>query len=277
MSDKERRTVYPYVFPIRNPARMPDDLETRAGYYCIDTFTPLHRNAWAAARDAVDCALTGASRIVSGSKLAYALVRPPGHHAEARTFGGFCYLNSAAAAAHLLSRHGPVAILDVDYHHGNGQQAIFYRRSDVLTVSLHGHPRFAYPYFSGFDDEIGEGPGIGFNMNLPLPEVLDGAGYEAPLARALGRIAEFAPRYLVVCLGLDPGQGDPTGTWSLVAPDFERNGRRIGELGIPALVVQEGGYHTRSLGSYARHFWKGLWESATGHSIAPAAERATRG
>lgn len=260
----EKRTLYPYVFPIRNPARMPDDLETRAGYYCIDTFTPLHRNAWDAARDAVDCALTGASTLIEGSRIAYALVRPPGHHAEKRTFGGFCYLNAAAAAAQLLSTRGRVAILDVDYHHGNGQQDIFYERSDVLTVSIHGHPRFAYPYFAGFDDETGSGDGLGFNLNLPLGEQVDGAAYDQALSIALERVRDHAPMFLVVCLGLDPGRGDPTGTWSLVSADFERNGRRMGALGIPILVVQEGGYLTRKLGTHARHFFRGLWEGSTG-------------
>ncbi len=263
----EKRTLYPYVFPIRNPARMPDDLETRAGYYCIDTFTPLHRNAWDAAKDAVDCALTGASTILEGKRLAYALVRPPGHHAERRTFGGFCYLNAAATAAHLLSTKGKIAILDVDYHHGNGQQDIFYERADVLTVSIHGHPRFAYPYFAGFEDETGAGPGEGANINLPMPEQLDGAGYDVALSTALDAVRAHEPAYLVVCLGLDPGLGDPTGTWSLVSADFERNGRRIGALGLPTLVVQEGGYLTRNIGVHARHFFRGLWEASTGESL----------
>jgi acetoin utilization deacetylase AcuC-like enzyme/GNAT superfamily N-acetyltransferase len=257
----EGRSVYPYVFPIRNQARMPDDLPVRAGYYCIDTFTPLNRNAWLAARRAVDCALTGAMHVLSGSRLAYALVRPPGHHAERRVFGGFCYLNSAAIAAHLLSKTGTVAILDVDYHHGNGQQDIFYERSDVLTVSLHGHPKFAYPYFSGFEDERGEGHGVGFNHNFPLPEKLDGMRYAVHLEQALAQIRAFRPRFLVVCLGLDTGKGDPTGSWSLVGDDFERNGRLIGQLRLPTLVVQEGGYLTRSIGSYARRFFRGLWEA----------------
>jgi acetoin utilization deacetylase AcuC-like enzyme/GNAT superfamily N-acetyltransferase len=261
----EKRTLYPYVFPIRNPARMPDDLETRAGYYCIDTFTPLHRNAWDAAKDAVDCALTGASTL-----LAYALVRPPGHHAERRTFGGFCYLNAAATAAQLLAASGggtKIAMLDLDYHHGNGQQDIFYRRADVLTISIHGHPRFAYPYFAGFEDEIGVGDGDGANINLPLPEQVDGAAYDVALGTALDAVRAHAPAYLVVCLGLDPGRGDPTGTWSLVSADFERNGRRVGALGLPTLVVQEGGYLTRNLGVHARHFFRGLWEASTGRAL----------
>ena len=152
-----KKSIYPYVFPTRNPARPPNDETVLAGYYCIDTFTPLNQNAYLAARSAVDCALTAAEKVLEGTDLAYALVRPPGHHAETRTFGGFCYFNNGAIAANLLSRYGRVAILDIDYHHGNGQQEIFYNRADVLTVSIHGHPSFAYPYFSGFRDETGIG------------------------------------------------------------------------------------------------------------------------
>ncbi|HUH12491.1 MAG TPA: histone deacetylase family protein [Longimicrobiales bacterium] len=254
-------SVYPYVFPIRNAARPPDDLTVRAGYYCIDTFTPLNANAWVAAKGAVDCALTAAEEVRRTGGLAYALVRPPGHHAEHSSFGGFCYFNSAAVAAHRLAARGRVAILDVDYHHGNGQQDIFWRRGDVLTVSLHGHPRFAYPYFSGFTDEEGEDAGEGANLNLALPESLDGAGYRKALGRALRAVADFDPHVLVVALGLDPAKGDPTGTWSLLSADVEANGRMLGELGLPTLVVQEGGYRTRSLGINARRFFVGLSEA----------------
>ncbi len=264
------RSVYPYVFPIRNATRPPADLAIRAGYYCIDTFTPLHHNAWLAARRAVDCALTAANHVLGGDRLAYALVRPPGHHAERRNFGGFCYLNSAAVAAHFLSRSGTVAMLDVDYHHGNGQQDIFYDRADVLTLSLHGHPRFAYPYFSGFEDERGVGPGEGYNHNFALPEHLAGPAYSGHLARALAEVRGFRPRFLVVCLGLDPGKGDPTGTWSLGSADFERNGHDIGALGLPTVVVQEGGYLTRNLGAHARSFFRGLWEGAHQRRLRPA-------
>lgn len=257
-----KSSVYPYVFPIRNPARRPREMPVRAGYYCIDTFTPLHQNAWPAARRAVDCALTGARALLQGRRLAYALVRPPGHHAERRVFGGFCYLNSAAVAAHYLSAHGRVAMLDVDYHHGNGQQEIFYKRADVLTVSIHGDPRFAYPYFTGFADEKGEGEGEGYNLNLPLEERVDGARYGRVLGQALSAVRAFQPSALVVCLGFDTAKADPTGSWSLTAADFEANGRRIGALGLPTLVVQEGGYKTRTLGVNARHFFRGLWEGA---------------
>lgn len=259
---KDKPSVYPYVFPIRNPARPPRDMPVRAGYYCIDTFTPLHFNAWPAARRAVDCALTAAQAVLQGRHFAYALVRPPGHHAEHKVFGGFCYLNSAAIAAHYLSKHGRVAILDIDYHHGNGQQDIFFRRADVLTVSIHGDPQFAYPYFTGFADEIGEGEGEGFNVNMPLEERITPTQYSKAIALALTRVRQFAPSFLVICLGLDTAKSDPTGTWSLRAVDFEENGARIGALGLPTLVVQEGGYNTRTLGVNVRQFFRGLWEGA---------------
>ena len=258
----ENKSVYPYVFPIRNAARPPKELPVRAGYYCIDTFTPLNQNAYFAAKRAVDCALTAADSLLNGYRLAYALVRPPGHHAERRVFGGFCYFNSTAIAAHYLSAYGTVAILDVDYHHGNGQQDIFYHRSDVLTISIHGHPRFAYPYFSGFSDEQGEEEGVGYNRNYPLPEEQNGEQYRQALNKAIRRMEKFRPKFVVIALGLDPAKGDPTGTWNLMAKDFTENGRRIGRLGVPTLVVQEGGYKTRSLGINARHFFNGLWQSS---------------
>jgi acetoin utilization deacetylase AcuC-like enzyme/GNAT superfamily N-acetyltransferase len=256
------KSVYPYVFPIRNRARPPHDVPLRAGYYCIDTFTPLNDNAYRAAVRAVDCALTAARAVLDGRRLAYALVRPPGHHAERASFGGFCYLNSAAIAANYLADDGRVAILDIDYHHGNGTQDIFYERSDVLTVSIHGHPSVTYPYFSGFEDERGAGRGSGYNLNIPLREDLDEAEYVKALERALGRIAKFAPAFLVVSLGLDVARGDPTGSWLLGAKDFHRNGSLIAALGLPTLVVQEGGYRTRTLGVNARNFFQGLSEAA---------------
>ncbi|MFH1532217.1 MAG: acetylpolyamine amidohydrolase [Pseudomonadota bacterium] len=255
--------VYPYVFPVRNRARPPVELSVRAGYYCIDTFTPLSANANRAARGAVNCALTAADAILAGRRLAYAAVRPPGHHAERGFFGGFCYFNNAAIAAHRLSATGPVAILDVDYHHGNGQQQIFYHRADVLTVSIHGHPKFAYPYFSGHADERGEGEGVGANMNIPLPEQMEGPAYREALARALARIRRFRPRFLVVALGLDTARNDPTGSWSLEPGDFEENGRMIGGMGLPTLVVQEGGYDSHVLGRNARRFFTGLFRGWT--------------
>jgi len=257
----EGKSVYPYIFPIRNKARPPKEPSVLAGYYCIDTFTPVNRNAYPAARRGVDCVLTAVREILRGHRLAYALVRPPGHHAERQAFGGFCYFNNTAVAAQYLCAYGKAAILDIDYHHGNGQQDIFYQRNDVLTLSIHGHPSFAYPYFSGFAEEQGEGDGEGFNLNLPLPEAVDGPVYRRTLEKALIRIRDFNPQFLVVALGLDTAKGDPTGTWSLQVKDFEENGRIIGAMGLPTVVIQEGGYRNRTLGRNAMGFFKGLIEA----------------
>lgn len=256
----ENKSIYPYVFPIRNNAKRPIDLPVRAGYYCIDTFTPLNHNAFLAAKRAVDCTLTAANEILDGYEIAYALIRPPGHHAERRAFGGFCYFNNNAVAAQYLSSHGKVSILDIDYHHGNGSQNIFYERSDVQTISIHGHPKFTYPYFTGFDYETGKNGGEGFNINFALKEKLDGEEYRSFLKKALNKVKEFNSQFLVLALGFDPAKGDPTGTWSLSASDFEENGKMIGKLKIPTLVVQEGGYRVRSLGINARRFFEGLWK-----------------
>ncbi len=253
-------TRYGDVFPIRNPARLPKDIELQIGYYCIDTSTPLNGNAYIAARAAVDCALTAADELLRGKQMAYALVRPPGHHAERKYFGGFCYLNSNAVAAHYLSRKGKVAILDIDYHHGNGQQDIFYQRSDVFTVSIHGDPEYAYPNFTGFSDEIGEGEGQGFNLNITLPKHVVGKDYHKNLGLAIQAVKHYNPDYLVIALGLDIAKGDPTGTWLLSANDFTINGQLISAMKIPTLVIQEGGYQNKVLGINARHFFQGLWD-----------------
>lgn len=254
------QSVYPYVFPIRNATKPPKDRSVAAGYYCIDTFTPINKNAFLAAKRAVDCVLTASQKLLQDHPLSYALVRPPGHHAEKKAFGGFCYFNNVAIAAHFLSEYGKVAILDIDYHHGNGQQDVFYHRNDVLTISIHGHPSFAYPYFTGFEDEKGVGDGIGFNANYPMPETCTTQVYQGTLAKALRKIKHYNPRFLLVSLGLDIAKGDPTGTWSVTAKDFYKNGLMIGEMKIPTLVVQEGGYKNLSLGVNARHFFKGLWD-----------------
>ncbi|MBU1541676.1 MAG: histone deacetylase family protein [Proteobacteria bacterium] len=251
------KSIYPYVFPIRNATRPPHDYTVLAGYYCLDTFTPINKNAFLAARSGVNCALTGAELLLEGYHTAYALVRPPGHHAEKDVFGGFCYFNNASIAANFLSQYGKVAILDIDYHHGNGHQQIFYARKDVFTVSIHGNPSFAYPYFTGFADEQGEGQGQGYNLNFPLKENINGKEYLGTLKKAIKRILDFHPDYLIVSIGFDPAKGDPTGTWSLQAADFKNNGAQIGSMPFPVLFVQEGGYRNRTLGINARNFFDG--------------------
>lgn len=257
---QSKRPVYPYVFPIRRPERRPKDLAIRAGYYCIDTFTPLDKNAYDAARGAVDTVLTAAEQIIKGKHLAYALCRPPGHHAERRVFGGFCYFNNAAIAANFLSCYSTVATLDIDFHHGNGTQDIFYRRRDVLTISIHGHPDFAYPYFSGFEDEKGQGDGLGYNFNYTLPENA-GDTYIPVLKKALNQIKNFKPKFLVVSVGFDTMRGDPTGSFALKNSDIKQIGTMLGELNLPMLIVQEGGYSIRNLKKGAVVFFRGLADS----------------
>jgi acetoin utilization deacetylase AcuC-like enzyme len=196
-------------------------------------------------------------------------------------YGGFCYFNNAAIAANALSADGKVATLDIDFHHGNGTQEIFYARSDVLTVSIHGDPSYAYPYFAGFADERGEGAGEGYNHNFPLGENIGDDEYLRTLEQALELIEHFAPRYLVLSVGLDIAKGDPTGAWAMTPEGFERIGGAIAGLGMPTLAVQEGGYDTRVLGRNARFFLSGLQRSiyerrlarraATNDALAPSA------
>jgi len=255
---KPGELVYPYVFPLRRPDKKPREMAMRAGYYCMDTFTPLSDSAYEAARAAVDVAVTGAFYLLHGHRVVYALCRPPGHHAERRVFGGFCYFNNAAIAANVLAQHGRVALLDLDYHHGNGSQDIFYERSDVLVVSVHGHPNRAYPYFSGFEDETGAGEGVGYNVNIPLPERIDDDAYARALSRALAAIKRFSPNFLVLSLGFDIAKNDPTGDFSCTGRTFERIGTELAALGVPVLTVQEGGYNTRQIGAHARRFFHAI-------------------
>ncbi|TFG65233.1 MAG: GNAT family N-acetyltransferase [Spirochaetales bacterium] len=258
MNMQPKRSIYPYVFPIRNQDKPPKDLSVCAGYYCIDTFTPLNRNAYGAARAAVDVALTCAEELRGGRRAAYALLRPPGHHAETKVFGGFCYFNNAAIAANYLSKDGPVAVLDIDFHHGNGTQDIFYRRRDVLTLSIHGKPETAYPYFSGYADEKGEGEGAGFNINYPLKEEAGAEVWLNTIKTALGRIARFKPLYLVVSLGFDTMRGDPTGSFGLGVEAMQEAGALLTRAALPLLIVQEGGYSLRNLRTGSHAFFRGI-------------------
>jgi acetoin utilization deacetylase AcuC-like enzyme len=252
--------LYPNTFPIRQPDRIPERLEDRMGYYCSDTFTPLTHYAFQAARHAIDATLTAAEIIRDGERFAYALVRPPGHHAESRIFGGFCYLNNSAVAAHYLAKahNCRVALLDIDYHHGNGAQDIFYKRSDVYTLSIHGHPRRSFPYFCGYDDELGEGEGFGYNRNWPLEPNIDDDRYAKVLDEAISVIRAYAPKYLVLSLGFDIMRGDPTGSFVISTRGLRRIAERLGALSLPTLVVQEGGYAVRNLRIGAASFFAGL-------------------
>ncbi len=265
---KEKRPIYPDTFPIRRPERHPKQLPEQAGYYCIDTSTPLYPSAYTAARAAVDTALTAADELLAGKRLTYAVCRPPGHHAGPRYYGGFCYFNNAAIAAHYLSADAKVAVLDIDFHHANGTQDIFYDRSDVLTVSLHGHPDYTYPYFSGYAGETGQGAGAGFNRNFPLRPKTDDAKYLGAFNRAMDLVSRFAPEVLVVSLGFDILRADPTGTFLLRPPAFRTLGRRIMELARPVLVVQEGGYNIRNIKRGCTEFFTG---SAEGAPLLPGA------
>ena len=252
------KPVYPDTFPIRRLDRRPGMFPEQAGYYCIDACTPLDGNAYAAARAAVNVAMTGAEDILAGRRVVYSLCRPPGHHAERRVYGGFCYFNNAAIAANHLANRVKTAVLDIDYHHGNGTQDIFYERSDVLTVSVHGHPDHAFPYFSGFAAETGCGQGLGFNLNLPLPMEADENIYLPALDKALRAIRRFKPDVLVVSLGLDILRGDPTGTFNLKPSSMGRIAARLKDLNLPLLVVQEGGYNLRGIKKGVAEFFNGL-------------------
>ena len=233
----------------------------RLGSYCFDTATPIVAGTYAAAGAAVDVALTAAQRVLDGAPLAYGLCRPPGHHAGTRLFGGYCYFNNAAIVAQSLIAAGAarVAILDVDYHHGNGTQQIFWERGDVLYVSLHGDPAGAYPYFSGYASEQGSGAGAGLNRNFPLAPRTDVDGYAAALSEALRLIADHDPDApLVLSLGFDTFERDPISDLALRTDDYRRIGAMIGEHGLPVIALQEGGYALDALGANAVSFLAGL-------------------
>ena len=237
----------------------------RIGYWSWETMTPLVAGSYRAARGAVDVALTAADLLLAGDDAVYGLARPPGHHCPRSAFGGYGLFNySAAASAYLADRVGRVAVLDVDYHHGNGTQQIFYQRADVLYVSLHADPDRAFPYFAGWAGERGAGAGEGFTLNLPLPAGCTDERYLAALETALGRIAEHNAAVLVVSLGFDTYALDPIADFALSTDVYHEVGRRVANLGLPTLVLQEGGYFVPQLGANARSWLGGLLGSPPG-------------
>jgi acetoin utilization deacetylase AcuC-like enzyme len=246
-----RGEAIPDCWPARRMTqRRPTSITGKLGYYAMAAETSISAGTWEAARAAVDVAITAAAQLKSGAPAAFALCRPPGHHAARDLFGGYCFLNNAALAAQFLRDGGAarVAILDVDYHHGNGTQDIFYDRPDVLFVSLHADPAAAFPYFSGYADETGVGAGCGFTLNLALPAGTEFSLWQEALRRALARIADFHADALIVSLGVDTFMGDPISAFRLRSEDFTTYGRMIGACSLPTLFVLEGGYAVREIG-----------------------------
>lgn len=242
-------------------ATLPERRHDALGAFCFDTATPLVAGSYAAALAAVDVALTAMERVLEGTPVAYGLCRPPGHHASRGMFGGYCLFNNAAIVAERLLSLGAsrVAILDVDYHHGNGTQSIFWERPEVLYVSLHADPRGAYPYFSGAADETGAGRGDGTTRNLPLPRGTDGAAYATALTEALAMVDEFDPDApLVLSLGFDTHVDDPIGGFALRTDDYATLGTLVGGAGRPVVALQEGGYAIDAIGANAVAFLDGL-------------------
>lgn len=259
---RETSDAFPSVWPARGlRTRREGDIESKLGSYAFDAATPIAQGTWEAAHAGVNVVLGAAQAILQGESAAFALTRPPGHHASRDLFGGYCYLNNAAIAAQWLTDQGlRPAILDVDYHHGNGTQAIFYGRADVLFTSIHADPAFAYPHFLGFADEGGEGAGEGANLNLPLPRKTDWPAYAEALDVAFARVRDFGPDVLVVSLGLDTFEGDPICRFKLKTEDYLRMGETIAKFGKPTLFVFEGGYELEHLAENTVNVLEGFEE-----------------
>ena len=255
-ADYTKVELLPATFPPAGWRRRPESLLGRAGYYMMDLSAPIVAGTYPAALAAANCALSAAQAVAGGSPAAFALCRPPGHHAGRENCGGYCYINNAAVAANWLSppvtagpgSHGRAALLDVDYHAANGTQDIFYERGDVLTISIHADPAHEYPYFCGYADETGAGTGAGRHRNLPLPIGSDDAAYLAALEEALRLIRQFAPAYLVVSIGMDIYEADPLGKFRVTRRGIREIGSRIAGLGLPSVIVMEGGYNNEALG-----------------------------
>lgn len=277
--------MLPSGFPARGMRRdrVPAGIHGAMGHYAFDAGTPIVAGTWDAAMAAAQCAMTAAALVAEGEGAAYALCRPPGHHAGRGTYGGYCFLNNAALAAQLLRERGSrkVGLLDVDYHHGNGTQDIFWTRDDVLFVSIHGTPDTEYPYFLGYADERGAGAGEGFTLNLPLPRDTGWDDYAQALDTALQAIHAYGADALVVSLGVDTFEGDPISAFRLGAERFPQLGARLAALNLPTVLVQEGGYAVKELGTNVagvlQAFSAPTWRPAAGpaRTSAPAASTAS--
>lgn len=240
----------PSVIPARRMRqREPDHIDGKLGYYCMAIETAITAGTWQAACSSAAVAVS-AARQTGQHQSAFALCRPPGHHAASDLYGGYCFLNNAAIAAQDFIQRGAsrVAILDIDFHHGNGSQDIFYRRNDVLFVSLHGRPEDAFPHFLGYADETGQDLGEGFNLNFPLPPGTGFGPWSEALAAGLRHIAGYAPDALVVSLGVDTYESDPISFFKLKTDNFSHIGQLIGQAGLPTLFVMEGGYAVQEIG-----------------------------
>jgi len=241
----------PTTWPARRMSnRIPDFIEGKLGYYALACETSISKGTWEAAYWSAQVALTGAAQIQSGEKGVFALCRPPGHHCALDMYGGYCFLNNAAIAAQSLLDNGAerVAIVDVDFHHGNGTQDIFYYRNDVLFASLHGDPADAFPHFLGYSDEKGEGAGAGYNFNYPMKPGTEFVQWRTALLDALKQVKEFKPDALIISLGVDTFEHDPISFFKLKSDDFTSYGADIAKLGIPTLFVMEGGYDIGEIG-----------------------------
>lgn len=240
--------------------RKPQFIEGEVGYFAASGESAIAQGTWPAVYASAQCAVAAADAVAQGDKAAFALCRPPGHHATKGQFGGYCYLNNAAIAAQYLRNHGSqrVAILDIDFHHGNGTQDIFYDRDDVLFVSLHGDPSLTYPFFLGYDDETGLGAGEGFNRNYPMGPGTDFHAWAAALHDAMGHLNAFAADTLVVSVGLDTYQHDPQSIFQISTEDFATIGSWIQHLGFPTVLVMEGGYAVEDLPKNVSSFFAGF-------------------
>lgn len=247
---------YPDLFPgDKAGLAKKSDNPLWGGIWCTDAVTPIMEQTYPVAKSSAECALTGAEMLVEKQeKAVYALCRPSGHHAGPRVFGGYCYFNNAAVAAEYLSNHGSVAILDIDYHHGNGTQEFFEERKFVFTASIHADTSEEYPYFWGYTEETGKGQAIGKNLNIPLKKGSGIKEYEQAVAQVITAFKEFKPDFLIISAGFDTHEKDPIGGFKLKSEDYKLIGKMLSSLNIPTLICQEGGYNIEVLGDCVKNF-----------------------